>query len=89
MKTRPTYISGSARVPFFKSMTKYIDVTTQNLMIASLEALVKKMKLEGRILGDIGLGALCIASNFFARDLRNMIGKSLLVSTPPAIPASI
>jgi acetyl-CoA C-acetyltransferase len=58
MKTRPVYISGSARTPFVKSMTTYRDITTQDLMIAALQALVNKMNLSGRILGDVGLGAV-------------------------------
>jgi acetyl-CoA C-acetyltransferase len=58
MKTRPVYIAGSMRTPFVKSMTSYFDITIQELMTASLQALVKKMHLEGQIMGDVALGAV-------------------------------
>jgi acetyl-CoA C-acetyltransferase len=58
MKTRPVYIAGGSRSPFVKSMTTYRDVSTQDLMIASLQHLIKKMHLEQKILGDVSLGAV-------------------------------
>ncbi len=63
MKTRPVYISGGARTPFVKSLTTYIDVTTQDLMIAALQMLVMKMHLEGKLIGDVGLGAVINSSS--------------------------
>ncbi len=58
MKTRPVYIIGSSRTPFVKSWTRYRHVTTQDLMTASLQSLVNKLHLQGKILGDVALGAL-------------------------------
>ena len=57
MKTRPVYIVGGQRVPFVKSMTFYNDVTEQDLMTASLKALVDKFGLVGKQVGDAALGA--------------------------------
>src|SRR5690242_6626594 len=82
MKTRPVYISGSTRTPFFKSMTKYRDITTQELMTASLEALVKKMKLEGKVLGDVGLGAVMNSSANWNLARECVLGSSLDPHTP-------
>lgn len=62
MNTRPVYISGSARTPFVKSMTTYKDITTQALMTIALQGLVTKMELDGKILGDVGLGAVMNSS---------------------------
>lgn len=62
MKTRPVYISGSARTPFTKSMTSYSKITTQELMTVALQGLVDKMKLSGKLLGDVGLGAVMMSS---------------------------
>jgi len=62
MKTRPVYIAGSARTPFVKSLTTYIDVTTQDLMIAALQMLVTNMHLEDKVIGDVGLGAVINSS---------------------------
>jgi acetyl-CoA C-acetyltransferase len=58
MKTRPVFISASARTPFVKSLTTYADISTQELMTAALEALVTKLRLEGKIIDDVGLGAV-------------------------------
>jgi len=62
LKTRPVYILGSARIPFAKSMTAYVNQTTQELMTGALQALVNKMHLEGKVLGDVALGAVINSS---------------------------
>lgn len=82
MKTRPVYIAGSARTPFVKSMTKYINVTTQELMTAALQALVQKLQLENRMISDVGLGAVMNSSmNWnFAREC--VLGTHLDPHTP-------
>lgn len=58
MKTRQAYIAGSARIPFVKSRTSYIDISLQKLMTAALQGLVDNMHLDGQILGDVALGAI-------------------------------
>jgi len=63
MKNRPAYISGGQRVPFAKSMTSYIDVTTKELMSASLQSLVKKYHLQEQRLGDVALGGVMLGPN--------------------------
>lgn len=62
MKTRPVYIAGGMRTPFVKSMTIYQHITTQDLMIAALNALVTKIDLNGKLIGDVGLGAVMNSS---------------------------
>jgi acetyl-CoA C-acetyltransferase len=64
MKTdnNEVYILGSSRVPFFKSLTAYSGVTRKELMIAALEGLVKRSKLQGVLVGDTALGALINSS---------------------------
>lgn len=82
MKTRPVYISGSARTPFVKSMTKYMDVTTQELMIAALQGVVKKMHLDGKIVGDVGLGAIMNSSANWNLARECVLGTTLDPHTP-------
>ncbi len=60
MKTRTTYVVGGVRIPFMKSMTAYRDVTTPELMTASLKSLVERYNLKGKVVGDVALGALVI-----------------------------
>ncbi|KTD23614.1 thiolase [Legionella lansingensis] len=82
MKTRPVYIAGGIRTPFVKSMTTYKDVSTQDLMIASLQALVRKMKLEGKQVGDVGLGAVINSSFNWNLARESVLGTELNPYTP-------
>jgi acetyl-CoA C-acetyltransferase len=82
MKTRNVYIAGAARVPFCKSMTFYKDVTTQNLMIEALQDLVTKMHLDGKIIGDVGLGALMNSSSNWNLARECVLGTTLDPHTP-------
>lgn len=56
------YLLGSARIPFVKSQTAYSDVPRKDLMIAALNGLVDNCGLEGKLLGDVALGALMNSS---------------------------
>jgi len=82
MKTRPVYIAGSARTPFVKSLTTYKEVTTQELMTAALQALVKKMGLAHQQLGDVGLGALINSSENWNLARECVLGTDLSPLTP-------
>jgi acetyl-CoA C-acetyltransferase len=82
MNTRPVFISGSARTPFFKSRTKYIDITTQELMTTALQALVSKMHLDGKVLGDVALGAIMLNSYDWDLARECVLGTSLDPHTP-------
>jgi acetyl-CoA C-acetyltransferase len=82
MKTRNAYIVGSARIPFFKSMTHYNDVTLQNLMTDTLQILVDKLKLDGQILGDVALGAIVSSSTNWNLARECVLGTTLDPHTP-------
>lgn len=58
MQTRNVYIAGGMRTPFTKSLQQYIDVSTQDLMIVAMQALVDKFQLQGKLIGDTALGAV-------------------------------
>ncbi|KTD32851.1 beta-ketoacyl-CoA thiolase [Legionella nautarum] len=82
MKTRPVYIAGGIRTPFVKSMTSYNKISTQDLMLASLQELVKKMHLENRLLGDVGLGAVMHSSFDWNLARECVLGSALNPHTP-------
>ena len=82
MKTRPVYIAGSIRTPFVKSLTHYKDLSTQELMTIALEALIKKMHLSGKVLGDVSLGALMNHSANWNLARECVLGTSLDPHTP-------
>ncbi len=58
---REAYIVGGARIPFMKSMTKYSNVTTFDLMLASMKALVQKYSLQNKAVGDVAVGGVMLA----------------------------
>ncbi|WP_347251624.1 acetyl-CoA C-acetyltransferase [Legionella sp.] len=82
MKTRSVYIAGGIRTPFVKSMSTYEDISTQDLMIASLQQLVKTMHLEGRKVGDVGLGAVMNSSFNWNLARECVLGSDLAPHTP-------
>lgn len=55
---RPVYVIGGQRIPFTKSMTRYMGVSSQDLLTTALSALVEKYNLKGRTVGDVACGAI-------------------------------
>lgn len=82
MNTRPVYIGGGMRTPFVKSMTHYKSISTQDLMTATLQALVDKMQLEGRIIGDVALGAIMNSALNWNLARECVLGTTLSPLTP-------
>ncbi len=60
--SKPVFVIGGTRTPFVKSFSSYKDVSTQELMEASLIGLVQKFKLQGQHVGDVALGAVMNSS---------------------------
>lgn len=75
-------VIGSQRIPFARSFREYSRTTNQEMMIATLEGLVKKHNLSGKRLGDVALGAVMISSQEwnFAREV--VLGSGLNPHTP-------
>jgi acetyl-CoA C-acetyltransferase len=82
MKTRHAYIIGSARIPFFKSMTKYSDVGLQDMMTSTLQLLVDHMHLSNKVLGDVALGAIINSSANWNLARECVLGTTLDPHTP-------
>lgn len=82
MKTRPVYVAASMRTPFVKSMTLYQNATTSELMTATLQALVDDMSLAGKIIGDVGLGAIMNSSMNWNLARECVLGTTLDPHTP-------
>lgn len=82
MRTRPSYIVGSKRVPFFKSMSQYRGVSTQELMTASLKAVVEQYGLRDKEIGDVALGAVMNASSKWGLAREAVIDSGLSRTTP-------
>lgn len=82
MQTRDAYIVGSIRTPFVKSQTNYLDVTLQDLMTATLQSLVDKMRLTGKVVGDVALGAIVNSSANWNLARECVLGTTLDPHTP-------
>jgi len=82
MLGRPVYILDSIRTPFVKSMTLYNDISTQDLMIATLNALVTKASLENQLLGDSGFGAVINSSANWNLGRESVLGTKLDPHSP-------
>lgn len=76
------YVLGSARVPFAKSQTSYADVSRHDLMLASVNALVERYKLQGQIIGDVALGAVLNSSTDFNLAREVVLSTALDPNTP-------
>lgn len=55
---RKVAIVAGKRIPFARSFTKYMGVSSQELMTAALKALVSSTGLEGKVIGEVVLGAV-------------------------------
>jgi acetyl-CoA C-acetyltransferase len=82
MNTQHAYIIGSARIPFLKSLTGYLDVSLQELMTTTLQFLVDKFYLNNRILGDVALGAIINSSANWNLARECVLGTTLHPHTP-------
>ncbi|HVU84406.1 MAG TPA: hypothetical protein VHC50_06175, partial [Puia sp.] len=51
-------IVGSQRIPFVRSFKEYSRTSNQEMLTATIQALVKKYNLQGKLLGDVALGAV-------------------------------
>jgi acetyl-CoA C-acetyltransferase len=59
---KPVAIIGSQRIPFTRSFREYARTTNQEMLVATLQALVEKYHLTGKRLGDVALGAVMTSS---------------------------
>lgn len=79
---KEVYVAGGARTPFVKSFGAYAGVTTQELQVAALQGLVEKFKLQGKVIGDVGLGAVISSSNNWNLGRECVLNTSLHPYTP-------
>ena len=56
--TRNAVIVGGIRIPFARSSTAYAKIGNQEMLTASIKALVEKFGLRGEILGEVAAGAV-------------------------------
>jgi acetyl-CoA C-acetyltransferase len=62
---RRVAILGGVRIPFARSMGAYAQASNQQMLTATLKALVDRYRLRGERLGDVGAGAVLKHSRDF------------------------
>ena len=79
---RPIAILGGSRTPFTKSFGKYMKLTNQDLLTATLNDLAAKFNLQGERIGDVALGAVMKSSFDWNLARESVLGSRLHSATP-------
>jgi acetyl-CoA C-acetyltransferase len=80
--TRRVAIIGGVRTPFARSHTAYTGTDNQELLTASLRALVERFDLQGQRLGDVIAGAVIKHSKDYNLTRESLLSTGLDPQTP-------
>ena len=75
-------IIGGMRIPFVKSFKEYARTTNQEMLTATVQAVVRKYNLSGKRLGDVALGAVMKSSLDWNLSREVVLGTDLDPRTP-------
>ena len=79
---RRVAIIGGQRIPFVRSFKEYARTTNQEMLTASVQGLVNKYNLRGKLLGDVSLGAVMQSSIEWNITREVVLGSELDPRTP-------
>ncbi len=79
---RKVCIIDGSRIPFCRSGSKYMGVSNKELMSTALKSLVTKLSLEGKVVGEVSLGAVSKHAADFALARECTIESGLSFETP-------
>ena len=82
-QTRKVAIVGYNRIPFARNNTAYTTASNQDMMVAALNGLIERYKLQGELLGEVAGGAV-IKSSLVLNLMRECV---LSTTLNPATPA--
>lgn len=75
-------IIGGQRIPFVRSFREYARTTNQEMLTATLSAMVERYNLSGKRLGDVALGAVMTSSIEWNLSREVVLGCGLDPHTP-------
>jgi acetyl-CoA C-acetyltransferase len=75
-------IVGGLRIPFCRANSIYTSSSNQDMMTATLRAMVQRYDLKGQTLGDVALGAVIKHSKDWNLARESVIGSGLSLRTP-------
>ena len=81
-QTRKVVIVGGSRIPFVRSFTRYRNATNSELVTTVLKSLVDKFQLQGKVLGEIVLGAVIKHSSDWNLARECVLSSGLSADTP-------
>ena len=81
-KSNRVAVIGGSRIPFCRANTGYKDSSNQEMMTATMKAMVEKFHLHNKILGDVALGAVIKHSSDWNLSRECIIDSGLSINTP-------
>lgn len=81
-RSRRVAVIGGIRIPFCRAHTAYARCSNQDMMTATLAALVRRYGLEGEALGEVALGAVVKHSRDYNLARECVLGSGLAPVTP-------
>lgn len=82
MQVKKVCIINSKRIPFMRSGSTYLGLSNKDLMLAALRPLIEELKLTGKELGEVILGAVNKHSYDFSLARECVMDSGLSPSTP-------
>src|SRR6201994_784142 len=79
---RRVAVLGGIRIPFARQNGPYAKASNQDMLTATLDALIAKYSLEGETLGEVAAGAVLKHSRDFNLARESVLGSKLAPETP-------
>ncbi len=79
---RRVAVLGGIRIPFARQDGPYARASNQDMLTATLDALIGKFGLEGEVLGEVAAGAVLKHSRDFNLTRESVLGSRLAPETP-------
>ena len=80
--TRRVAVLGGIRIPFARQNGPYAQASNQDMLTATLDALIEKFGLQGEVLGEVAAGAVLKHSRDFNLTRECVLGSRLAPETP-------
>src|SRR5579864_4627757 len=80
--TRRVAVLGGIRIPFARQNGPYAQASNQDMLTATLDAVVERFGLQGEVLGEVAAGAVLKHSRDFNLTRECVLGSRLAPETP-------
>jgi acetyl-CoA C-acetyltransferase len=81
-RPRKVAVIGFNRIPFARHNTAYTTASNQDMMIAAINGLIERYRLQGQLLGEVAGGAVIKHTREFNLMRECVLGTSLDPATP-------